>query len=479
MVIGLVGPLGTDTEKIRAMLATRLQEYCYSPVQIRLSKTVIPALAEMDFEEQPEFICAMRLIDAGNRIRAHTKNNAIMAIAAARAIALSRPRLVGNSRDVGRTAYIVSSLKRPEEVAELRKIYGKGFYLFAIHTENERRLENLMTRGQGMTRWEAEQLLERDEHEYGDYGQDTRGTFHLADFFVADENNDDKLRNSLNRCLDVIFGHPHLTPSFNEYAMFMAFASSVRSADLSRQVGAVIARKNEILSTGANDCPAAGGGLYWPTFIGDRIDDHPRGRDYKRGYDSNSDEKEKLITSIVEKFPKADRKRAEKILRASGLTDITEYGRVVHAEMEALLACARSNISTVGATLYGTTFPCHNCAKHIVAAGIDQVIYIEPYPKSKAFKFHDDSITAGKIEPHERKVRFKPFIGIGPRLFFDLFSMTMSAGRQIVRKDAKGQTVKWTMAKAKPRIPIFLFAYSPYEDRALSYLKQLMGGHKK
>src|SRR5690606_29677075 len=95
--------------------------------------------------------------------------------------------------------------------------------------------------------------------------------------------------------------------------------------------------------------------------------------------------------------------------------------------MEALLACARSNISTVGATLYGTTFPCHNCAKHIVAAGIDQVIYIEPYSKRKAFKFHDDSSTAGKLEHHERKVRFKPFIGIGPRLFFDLFSMTMSA----------------------------------------------------
>ncbi|MDN3612645.1 hypothetical protein QWZ16_23945 [Vibrio ostreicida] len=26
-------------------------------------------------------------------------------------------------------------------------------------------------------------------------------------------------------------------------------------------------------------------------------------------------------------------------------------------------------------------FPCHNCAKHIVASGIKRVVYVEPYPK--------------------------------------------------------------------------------------------------
>ena len=44
-----------------------------------------------------------------------------------------------------------------------------------------------------------------------------------------------------------------------------------------------------------------------------------------------------------------------------------------HAEMEALLSCARSGVSTRGATLYSTTFPCHNCAKHIIAAGVARV----------------------------------------------------------------------------------------------------------
>ena len=66
--------------------------------------------------------------------------------------------------------------------------------------------------------------------------------------------------------------------------MFFAFSSALRSADLSRQVGAVIAKDSEIISTGANDCPSAGGGLYWPTRNNEgEIEDYEEGRDYKRG----------------------------------------------------------------------------------------------------------------------------------------------------------------------------------------------------
>ena len=84
------------------------------------------------------------------------------------------------------------------------------------------------------------------------------------------------------------------------------------------------------------------------------------------------------------------------ILKDSGLFDITEYGRAVHAEMEALLTCARAGISPRGGTIYSTTFPCHNCAKHIVTSGIERVVFVEPYPKSKALELHDDSIEIKK-----------------------------------------------------------------------------------
>ncbi|MBN1607238.1 MAG: hypothetical protein JW940_11440 [Polyangiaceae bacterium] len=118
--------------------------------------------------------------------------------------------------------------------------------------------------------------------------------------------------------------------------------------------------------------------------------------------------------------------------------NLTEYGRAVHAEMAALLCCARVGVSPAGGALYCTTFPCHNCTKHIVAAGLRQVFYVEPYPKSLAEELHGDAVvvTTGEAsEPTSGKVVFRPSTGAGPRRFMDLFSMTVSTGRPM---DCKG-----------------------------------------
>ena len=48
--------------------------------------------------------------------------------------------------------------------------------------------------------------------------------------------------------------------------------------------------------------------------------------------------------------------------------------------------------------MFVTTFPCHYCARHIVSAGIDEVQYIEPYPKSQAIGLHRDSIEPEKVD---------------------------------------------------------------------------------
>ena len=472
IVIGIVGPLGTDNEKARRLLSQRLDVYGYHSELIRISAVVIPALAGPEkIPEGPKYERAKALIDLGNLIRRESKNNAVLAIAAAAEVHRRRSQ----QQLLERTAYIVSSLKLPEEVAELRKIYGNGFYLFAIHTDRERRAQYLATDGQGMPIDKAWELVIRDEHETASYGQHTRDTFHRADFFIADENDDDKLAYSIERCLDLIFGNPTITPTFDEFGMFMAFAASLRSADLSRQVGAVVARGRAILATGANDCPSPGGGLYWPSLIGNRVDDAPRGRDYKRGYDSNSIEKSKLIEEIAERFRPEERAHVSDILEHSGIADITEYGRMVHAEMEALLACAREGISCVGADLYCTTFPCHNCAKHIIAAGIDQVIYVEPYPKSKALEFHDDAVTTVAIDCASNRVLFKPFIGVGPRKFFELFSMSLSSGRPLVRKTHDGRAVTWVPSAAVPRTQMLPVSHRTFEEVAAEYLKKLTG----
>ena len=83
--------------------------------------------------------------------------------------------------------------------------------------------------------------------------------------------------------------------------------------------------------------------------------------------------------------------------------------------------------------------------KHIIAAGVQRVVFVEPYPKSKALQFHDDSIAASG-EDSAGKVRFDPFVGIGPRRFFDLFSMQLGSSYPLIRKEDKtGRPKSWSI----------------------------------
>ena len=216
------------------------------------------------------------------------------------------------------------------------------------------------------------------------------------------------------RILDLMFGHPFITPTFDEYAMFMAYASGLRSADLSRQTGAIITnRLQEIVATGANEVPQFGGGQYWPNP--NTFEDAPGGRDYTKGFDTNRKERIRIVDEIVDIFnfderKEEDKKDARESLLRSSIKYLTEYSRPVHAEMSAIIACARSGISLDGSTLYCSTFPCHNCAKHIISAGIRRVVFIEPYPKSKTMELYSDSAT---ISREEKKSALRSLSGLG------------------------------------------------------------------
>ncbi len=55
---------------------------------------------------------------------------------------------------------------------------------------------------------------------------------------------------------------------------------------------------------------------------------------------------------------------------------------VLHAEANAISKVAKSNNSSLGSTLYITASPCMECAKLIIQAGIERVVYSENYRKS-------------------------------------------------------------------------------------------------
>ena len=53
--------------------------------------------------------------------------------------------------------------------------------------------------------------------------------------------------------------------------------------------------------------------------------------------------------------------------------------RTIHAEINAILQCSKFGVGTEGAKIYVTHFPCLNCTKSIIQAGIKEICYANDY----------------------------------------------------------------------------------------------------
>lgn len=365
----------------------------------------------------------------------------------------------------------------------------KIFWLVSVYSPKESREQNLARRIASSLNEtdsekcspEAKKIIIRDEHDIGnDFGQNVRDTFPLGDVFINadDQPNIDK---SINRFIELVFGNTFHTPTNEEFGMFHAFASALRSSSLSRQVGAAVTtQEGDIISTGTNEVPKAGGGLYGP-------DSDQDFREWKIGFDSNDDKKKHMLKDVLQHLLEAKWLTAEKsskdmdelteeasksILKDIQLMNLTEFGREVHAEMAALMDAARRTIYVKNCILYCTTFPCHVCAKHIIASGLSGVVYIEPYPKSLAKELFVDSIALDETQK-DGKVNFRPFVGVHPRRYIDLFSMT--------ERKQNGKKLEWINIEADPRYsePIIYLAKEEDELKQLNEQMQKTGLKEK
>lgn len=249
LVIGLVSPVGVDISSFNLKLKDHIRLCSYQYNHIRLSaliKTVKGLTTQID--ESSEYKRIKSLMTAGDEVRRESERNDFVAALGICSVSAKR----SNEEPLYQYTHVFDSLKHPDEVQSLRNIYGDGFYLLGISSSRSNRLEYLKQKG--MSQSEAEELIRRDESEEFKCGQHTRDTFHLADGFI--DIDADNFTDQIARVIDLIFGDPCSTPTRDEYAMFLAFAASLRSSDLSRQVGAVVTSSyNEIISTGANDVP--------------------------------------------------------------------------------------------------------------------------------------------------------------------------------------------------------------------------------
>lgn len=140
--------------------------------------------------------------------------------------------------------------------------------------------------------------------------------------------------------------------SWDEYFMGVAMLSAMRSKDPNTQVGAcIVNQEKRIVGVGYNG---------FPTGCSD--DELP----WKR----------------------------------EGEWVDTKYPYVCHAELNAILNSNGGNLKDC--TLYVALFPCNECAKAIIQAGIRKVIYLSDKYKDS------DSTRASKLMFNQAGVKFEP-----------------------------------------------------------------------
>ena len=472
LVFGIVAAVGSDQDLLCRELEEALRSVDYTCKFIRLS-AILRELREWStkLSEIPEDKRIHDYMDAGNWFRKEVESGDALAVAAIGNIQEERSSHNPNDEDLSqvplpRQAYILRSLKHPKEVDILRGVYGPGFVLIAAYSPRDTRLANLARRiaqsahssRSAEFRDRAEGLLKRDEFETGiPFGQNVRDSFPKADVFV-DLSDPSQVREDVTRFVELYFGYPFHTPTRAEFAMFHAQAAALRSAALARQVGAVITtEEGDMIAVGTNEVPKAGGGQYWHG-------DTPDSRDFRLGYETSDRLKRLLLADILDRLKNArlldnvttgdgidalvealvGTKEMPGVLRESQLMDLIEFARPMHAEMAAMLDAARRGVSIKGSVLHTTTFPCHDCARHVVAAGIRRVVYIHPYPKSHAAELYPDSLSIDTAVGSASQIRCEPFIGIAPRRYIDLFTMEQ-------RKRDDGSVVMWERTSALPR----------------------------
>jgi len=457
LIFAFVGPAGVHLDEMSRVLKERLKkDFQYEPIDIRLSALLRNVT---DWTDEPDKLEPTRITHGqewGNKFRRKLNDGAALARAGIAAIREKRAG-ISHSPDhpAPEVAYIVQQLKHPAEVELLRRVYGSSFVLLAGHAPLDVRVKGLSERmatkdkrpGDLHYREKAEHIIQIDDKEDDDLGQNTRDTYPLADLFVNLSR--DSGDHSVKRFVDLLFGHPFHTPYPEEYAMYQASAVALRSSDESRQVGAVIVASQpgkvtnvDIVASGMNEVPRRGGGFYWQ-------DDSPDGRDQwlvARNDDRAHSIKISALVELIEKIRKKEwfnetvnglqaADLADKLLPdliRTKFMDIGEFMRPVHAEMAALIDSARRGVAVNGHTMYVTTFPCHNCAKHIIAAGLRRVVYLEPYPKSKATLLHGEEINLESTDEigHDDRVVFSAFSGVAPRQYQQLFSMSARGSKK-------------------------------------------------
>ncbi|WGC19311.1 deaminase [Enterobacter ludwigii] len=487
IIIALCGPIGSPLHETAEQISFSLKKYGYKTYDIRLSDLIRinSKYTNINIDESTKLKKFKSLITVGDKLREIYGSDILAKLAIAK-ISAERKKNFGEFDDIvnesskgeaskiknQKICHIIDSVKNSSELELLKSIYGKMIFSIGVFSPLEARRENL-SKINSLSVEDIAELINTDSGEEFDHGQSVRDTFPKCDYFLrvdsglAEPGNAEakgQILSKLERFFKLIFRSSVISPTEEENAMYAATSAARNSACLSRQVGAAVTSSSgELLSTGWNDVPRNGGGLYGKQSIRLKVID-PDHRCYalKNRNCSNDAEKrilaEVVIDSLVQEkiIPVKKREAAiQTIIKNSRLKDLIEFSRAVHAEMHAILGASRvAGERILGGKIFVTTYPCHSCARHIIASGISEVYFIEPYRKSLALKLHSDAMTESVIETDE-KVKLIQFDGVAPTRFLELFesgSRKSKAGVLELATEGAAMPVDSVSLKAIPKL---------------------------
>lgn len=477
LVIALCGPIGSPLHQVGKKLQEMLVEkFGYEECKIIRLSDFIKAQAKnasTPIPETPAFEKINALIDFGGKLR-ETHGGSVLAELAVHEIRLERARFKRENNsprhESRKICHIIDSIKNQEELDLLRTVYREMLYVVGVFAALTIREQNL--KKMPMEPAEIYQLIDRDSGEESKTGQTVRDTFPQSDFFLRmDSPTDTQLEIRVERFLHLILGTRIITPTLNETAMYAATSAAGHSACLSRQVGAAVTDADgEVISTGWNDVPKFGGGLYMNQPSNDSAAEHDkRCWNIEGGKCANDEEKSLLAQSLIEVLqdvikPDKAPEALKLLVGSSKLKGLIEFSRAIHAEMHALLNAGKIAGNKIkGGKLFVTTYPCHSCARHIIASGITEVYYIEPYRKSLAIKLHGDAISENETETG--KVRILPYDGVAPTKYLSLFRMVPDSRKR------DGKMIKIHARDAAPKLEKSLEALPALEALVVKSLQ--------
>jgi deoxycytidylate deaminase len=409
LVVGLTGPFGSGSSETQRILSEK-----FGFVPFKISDDIRKELEEEGKGvEKGKHGWRKSLQDHGNEQRKADRGYWVKRVI---------ERI--DTKDMSEKNIVIDGFRNIKEVEEIRRTYPR-FFLVAVCAEKDERWKRVRNDYNGDYN-EFEEDDRRDRDEDFEWGQSVQRCVDDADYVFynndrlivnlaggGEEPDSEKIDRRLTKQAEdfvplMMEQADCRYPRPEEVQVLAAYAQSNCSTCLKRHVGAVITVKRKeqelVISTGFNDNPS-------------NIRTCKSEKACYKDEDMTSKLKARGKSIYCPSCGTHHKPLAEPWFCKNCGTNLKawlhpnrnmELCTAIHAEERAILSLGDRRVD--GAAVYVTTFPCFQCARLILDAGIKRVVYLEAYPVKDTATF----LT-------KNGVLIEPFSGFTARAFFRVF----------------------------------------------------------